>query len=93
MVIPVSQIQNVLRTYGKQLNIARLNTEKKRQVIQRQEDRIEISEEAKRMLDQKPQTTAPDINKPVNKTFDEFEDETSGTNENLGAVEDDDFNF
>ncbi len=93
MVIPVSQIQNVLRTYGRQLNIARLNTEKKRQVIQRQEDRVEISEEAKRMLDQKLQTTAPGVDMPVKETFDEFEGETSGTNEKLGAVEDDDFNF
>ena len=93
MVLPISNIQNVLRTYGRQLSIARLNTEAKRKVTQGQVDRVEISEEGKRMLEQKPQTTAPDINIPVKETFDEFESETLGTNENLETVKDDDFDF
>ncbi len=93
MVLPISNIQNVLRTYGSQLNIARLNTEAKRKVTQGQVDRVEISEEGKRLLDQKPQTTAPDTKAPVKETFDEFENKTVETNENLETVEDDDFNF
>ena len=74
MILPISNIQNVLRTYGRQLNIARLSSEEKRQVTQGQVDRVEISEEAIRLLDQKPQTTAPDVNTPVKETFDELEE-------------------
>tara|TARA_B100000315_G_scaffold168683_1_gene157252 strand:- start:8051 stop:8332 length:282 start_codon:yes stop_codon:yes gene_type:complete len=93
MVLPISNIQNVIRTYGRQLNIARLNTEAKGKVTQGQVDRVEISEEGKRLLEQKPQTTAPEMNRPVKETFDEFESETIGTSENLDTDEDDDFNF
>ena len=93
MVLPISNIQNVIRTYGRQLNIARLNTEAKSKVTQGQVYRVEISDEGKRLLDQKPQTTAPDMNTPVKETFDEFESETFKTNHNLETVEDEDFNF
>tara|TARA_B100000959_G_scaffold286782_1_gene367228 strand:+ start:1216 stop:1497 length:282 start_codon:yes stop_codon:yes gene_type:complete len=93
MVLPISNIQNVLRTYGRQLNIARLNVEKKQPVVQGQVDRVEISEEAKRLLEQKPQTTAPDTKIPVRETFDEFETETVEKSDTFEPVEDDDFNF
>ncbi len=72
MVLPISNIQNVIRTYGRQLDIARLNTEAKRKVTQGQLDRVEISEEAKRLLDQKPPITTPVFNLPGNETYDDF---------------------
>ena len=93
MVLPVSQIQNVLRTYSKQIKIARLNVEEKRQVVQGQVDRVEISEAGRKMLEQKPQTTTPRRNIPVSDPFDEFESSGAAQSETLDAVEDDDFNF
>lgn len=53
MILPVSQIQNVLRTYGKQLHVASLNSENKLKITQGQVDRVEISDAARQMLSEK----------------------------------------
>lgn len=53
MILPVSQIQNVLRTYNKQLHIGRLNSEDKRKISQGQVDRVDISDTAIQMLSKK----------------------------------------
>lgn len=65
MILPVSQIQNVLRTYGKQLNVARLNSENKLKITQGQVDRVEISDAARQMLSEKTGTN--NSNEPAGK--------------------------
>lgn len=62
MVISVSpiQIQNVLRTYGRQLKFARLNSENKTKIKQGQVDRVDISNQARRLLLKKSEADKPE---------------------------------
>ncbi len=53
MIIPVARIQNVLRTYGKQLHIAQLNLEETIKTKQGQIDKVDISDDARQLLSQK----------------------------------------
>ena len=53
MVYSISQIHNVLRTYNKQLHIARLNSEEKQRTIQMQTDKVDISDEAQKLISEK----------------------------------------
>ncbi len=50
MVVSVSHIQNVLRTYDKQLQFARLNLEKRHKIKQSQVDRVDISIRARELF-------------------------------------------
>jgi len=90
MILPVSNIQNILRTYDRQLRVASLNSEAKRAVIQGQVDRVEISEEGRQMLEKKPQ--AADNTTPMrNPRRTEGEPLRNVDSQILDTVEDDDF--